>query len=66
MHENLAPKFFRLVSVGTPVSIAYTQAEDAQWANMKLPPDSGPLPDYPVSMYLSDGYFSQHKAPKYQ
>jgi hypothetical protein len=66
MHENLSPKFFRLVSVGTPVSIAYSQAEDAQWANMKLPPDSGPLPDYPVSMYLSDAYFSQHKKPKYE
>lgn len=65
MHENLSPKFFRLVSVGTPVSISYTQPEDAQWANMVLPPDSGPLPDYASSMYVGDGYFSQHKAPKY-
>ena len=65
MHENLAPKFFRLVSIGTPVSIAYSQPEDATYGNIPLPPDSGPLPDYPGSMYVGDGYFSRHKAPKY-
>lgn len=65
MHENLAPKFYRLVSVGTPVNIAYTQPEDAKWANMKLPPDAGPLPDYNASMYITDGYFTRHKTPKY-
>ena len=66
MHENLAPKFFRLVSIGTPVSIAYTQPEDATLGNIPLPPDSGPLPDYAGSMYVSDGYFTQHKTPAYQ
>lgn len=65
MHENLSPKFFRLVSVGTPVSISYSQSEDAKWANMTLSPDAGPLPDYPTSTYLSDDYFSHHKTPKY-
>ena len=65
MHENLAPKFFRLVKVGTPVSIARSQPEDATLGNIPLPPDSGPLPDYTGSMYTGDGYFSQHKAPKY-
>ena len=65
MHENLAPKFFRLVSVGTPVSIAYSQPEDATYGNIPLPPDSGPLPDYPGSMYVGDGYFTRHKTPKY-
>jgi beta-galactosidase GanA len=65
MHENLSPKFFRLVSIGTPVSISYSQPEDAQWANMALPPDAGPLPDYPTSAYVGDDYFSQHKAPKF-
>jgi hypothetical protein len=64
MHENLAPKFFRLVKVGTPVNIAYSQPEDAT-VNMTLPPDAGPLPDYASSMYLGDGYFKQHKTPKY-
>ncbi len=65
MHENLSPKFFRLVSVGTPITIAYTQPEDGQHANIPLPPDAGPLPDYDVSMYTGDGYFAQHKAPKF-
>ena len=66
MHENLAPKFFRLVKVGTPVNISYSQAEDSTLGNISLPPDSGPLPDYAGSMYTGDGYFTQHKTPSYQ
>lgn len=66
MHENLSPKFFRLVSTGTPVSIAYSQPEDATYGSIPLPPDSGPLPDYDGSMYVSDGYFNRHKTPSYQ
>lgn len=65
MHENLAPKFYRLVKVGTPVSIAYSQPEDSSVGNIPLPPDAGPLPDYAGNMYVGDGYFSQHKSPKY-
>lgn len=66
MHENLAPKFFRLVSIGTPVSIAATQAEDVLYGDMKLPPDAGPLPDYGADMYTGEGYFSRHKAPVFE
>lgn len=66
MHENLAPKFFRLVKVGTPVNIAQSQPEDATLGNIPLPPDAGPLPDYPATMYLGQGYYKQHKAPVYQ
>ncbi len=65
MHENVAPKFFRLVSVGTPVNIATSQPEDAKYGNIPLPPDAGPLPDYPPSFYLGDGYFTGHKKPSY-
>ena len=65
MHENLSPKFFRLVKAGTPVSIAYSQPEDATSGNIPLPPDAGPLPDYAGSMYVGEGYFSQHKTPTY-
>ncbi len=65
MHENLAPKFYKLVSVGTPVSISYSQPEDAEFSNIPLPPDSGPLPDYPVMDYFGDGYFSRHLPPKF-
>jgi hypothetical protein len=66
MHENISPKFFRLVSIGTPVSISYSQPEDSTYGNIPLPPDAGPLPDYDGSMYVGDGYFSRHKAPSYQ
>ena len=67
MHENLAPKFYNLVKVGTPVSIAQSQPEDSSLANIPLPPDAGPLPDYePMSMYVGNGYFTRHKAPKYE
>lgn len=66
MHENLAPKFFRLVSVGTPVNISYSQPEDAAWSSMPLPPDAGPLPDYPLDMYLSDKSFTMHETPKFE
>lgn len=65
MHENLAPKFFRMVKIGTPVSIAYSHPEDATLGNIPLPPDSGPLPDYSSTMYTGDGYFSRHKEPKF-
>jgi hypothetical protein len=65
MHENLSPKFFRLVSNGTPVNIAYSQPEDAT-VSIPLPPDSGPLPDYGGDMYVGNGYFSRHKTPVYQ
>ena len=66
MHENLAPKFFRIVKVGTPVNIANSQPEDATYGNIPLPPDAGPLPDYPGTMYTGEGYFSQHITPVYQ
>lgn len=65
MHENLAPKFFRLVKVGTPVSIAYSQPEDSTVGSIPLPPDAGPLPDYSGKMYTGEGYFTQHNTPKY-
>jgi hypothetical protein len=65
MHENLAPKFFRLVKIGTPVSIAYSQPEDATVGNIPLPPDAGPLPDYDGTMYTGEGYFHQHNTPHY-
>ncbi|MGJ8697410.1 MAG: L,D-transpeptidase [Verrucomicrobiaceae bacterium] len=67
MHKNVAPKFYRLVSVGTPVSIAQTQAEDATIGrNVPRPPDSTPLPGNPDGMMaLTDEFFTQHKTPTY-
>lgn len=67
MHKNLAPKFFRLVSVGTPVDISYTQPEDARWANIPLPPDAGPLPDYSkMGAYWDGEFFTRHKTPEFE
>lgn len=66
MHENVSPKFFRLVSLGTPVSIAYSQPEDASHGNVPRPPDAGPLPDYDAAMYLGQGYFTRHKEPSFE
>lgn len=67
LHVNVAPKFYRLVKNGTPVSIATTQPEDATIGkNVRRPIDAGPLPDYPASMMLKDSVFTMHKAPTYQ
>ena len=67
MHENVSPKFYELVRVGTPVHIGTTQPEDATIGrNIPRPPDAGPLPDYPQSFYLGDGYFTKHKPPLYR
>jgi lipoprotein-anchoring transpeptidase ErfK/SrfK len=67
MHKNVAPKFYRLVSVGTPVNISGTQAEDATIGrNVLRPPDSTPLPGNPDGMMaLTQDFFTQHKKPTY-
>lgn len=66
MHHNIAPKFFRLVSIGTPVSIAQSQPEDETLGkNFKLAPDAGPLPDFPESYYFGNGYFTHHHTPSF-
>jgi len=67
LHENVAPKFFRLVSVGTSVNIANSQPEDATLGrNIPKAPDASPLPDYPPSLMLSDKIFTKHKTPTYR
>lgn len=65
MHENLGPKFFRLVEIGTPVIISESQPEDAKYGDIPLPPDAGPLSDYDYDMYLGGGYFKRHKIPEF-
>jgi hypothetical protein len=66
MHENLSPKFYQLVKVGTPVNIAASQPEDATLGKIALPPDASPLPDYGGTMYTGDGYFTRHKEVKFE
>ena len=67
MHKNVAPKFYRLVSVGTPVSIRQTQPEDATIGrSIPRPPDSTPLPSNPDRMMAkTQVFFTQHKTPTY-
>ncbi len=67
MHKNVAPKFFRLVSVGTPVFINDTQPEDETIGqNIPRPPDSSPFPGYPTGMMaLTDKFFSMHSTPTF-
>ena len=67
IHENVTPKFFRLVKVGTPVNISHSQVEDATLGkNIPLAPDAGPLTDYNPTMYTGNGYYSRHKTPAYE
>ena len=53
LHHNVAPKFFELVRVGTPVDIAQVQPEDATIGkNLPRPHDYNdpdPAPEYMVS-----------------
>ena len=67
MHQNVAPKFFRLVQNGTPVHIARTQPEDETIGkNIDFPPTAAGLEDFPAPYYLTDQYFTEHKTPNYQ
>ncbi len=67
MHKNVAPKFFRLVSVGTPVSIRQSHPEDATIGrNIPRPPDSTPFPGNPDAMMAkTDDFFTMHFHPTF-
>lgn len=66
MHENVAPKFFRLVKAGTPVNISSTQAEDSTIGrNIPRPPNADPFPDYAPPLRMSNRIFTHHKTPTY-
>jgi len=63
LHKNVAPKFYELARMGTPVNIAYTQPEDATiGANLKRPSDYAD-PDPPASFLISDGVFTAPAGP---
>ncbi len=66
MHENIAPKFFRLIKSGTPVNIAYRQPEDATIGQgIQRPPSADPLPQYPADIRITDKIFTYHKTPTF-
>lgn len=63
LHKNVAPKFYELARMGTPVQIAETQPEDATIGrNLKRPTDYAD-PDPANSILISDGIFTQPSGP---
>ncbi len=57
LHKSVAPKFFNLVKVGTPINIAYTQPEDATLgAKVRRPTDYND-PDPPAHFMISPEVF---------
>jgi lipoprotein-anchoring transpeptidase ErfK/SrfK len=57
LHQNVAPKFYALVKVGTPVNIAETQPEDQTIGkNLQRPTDYND-PDPPSALLTSDRAF---------
>ena len=58
LHKNVAPKFYALAKIGTPVNIAQTQPEDATIGrNLKRPLDFKD-PDPPANVIITDRVFS--------
>lgn len=63
LHKNVAPKFFALTRLGTPVNIAETQPEDATLGrNLRRPTDYAD-PDPPASVLISDAIFTAPSGP---
>jgi hypothetical protein len=63
LHQNVAPKFFELVRVGTPVDIAQTQPEDATiGANVPRPTDYND-PDPAPELMVSSAAFAKPAGP---
>lgn len=58
LHKNVAPKFYELARMGTPINIAYSQPEDGTVGrNLKRPTDYAD-PDPANSFLISDRVFT--------
>jgi hypothetical protein len=63
LHKNVAPKFYELVRMGTPVIVSQTQPEDSTIGrNLKRPSDYAD-PDPPASVMISPSIFSTPRQP---
>lgn len=63
LHKNVAPKFYALAKMGTPVNIAHSQPEDATLGrNLRRPTDYAD-PDPPANVLISPGIFSAPPSP---
>jgi hypothetical protein len=59
IHRNASVKFFKLVQIGTPVTIAHSLPEDDTIGRSVLHPSDYKDPDPPASIMISPEYFSQ-------
>jgi hypothetical protein len=58
IHKNVSVKFFKLVHIGTPVSIADSQPYDGTLGRAAVHPSDYKDPDPPASFMVSPEYFS--------
>ena len=63
LHKEAAARLFALVHVGTPVEIARTQPEDAQYGNSVRKLDQSRDPDPPRAYMLSSRWFQDPAGP---
>jgi L,D-transpeptidase catalytic domain len=63
MHREAAARFYALVRVGTPVSIAPSQPEDAMYGHFVRKLDQSRDPDPPRSVMMSESWFRDPAGP---
>lgn len=63
LHHNVAPKFFELVQLGTPVLIAPELPEDGTVGRSIVWPRDSDYPELPLDVLNSDRVFELYKGP---
>ena len=63
LHKSVAPKFYALVSEGTPVNIADDQPEDAKFSAQVARPTDYKDPDPASELMISDRVFEKPAGP---
>jgi len=63
LHGEAAPKFFALVKIGTPVSIATTQPEDDTYGNKVQRIDDSKAPDPDPRIMVTERAFEKPSGP---
>jgi hypothetical protein len=63
MHKEAAARFYQLVQIGTPVNIARTQPEDAQYGHFVKKLDESRDPDPPRAFMMSPRWFQDPPGP---
>ena len=72
--EDVSDAVFRRICRGLGADLCVTEFVNVEGLlrgcrnakrKITLAPDAGPLPDNPPMFYVGDGYFSEHKKPKF-